>query len=66
MTDRTDGIRCPNPDCRSKAGEEVVGYYRTVCRKCGSPIVIVRAGNGIIELPSVRVAVNVKIEPKRT
>jgi hypothetical protein len=46
-------------------GEEVVGYYRTTCRKCGGPIVVVRAGQAVIDVAAARIAVNVRIEDKR-
>lgn len=62
---REAGVRCPNPDCSARLGDEVIGYYRTTCHRCHAPVVIVRAASSVIEFPSVRVAVNVRVEDKQ-
>ncbi len=63
-TIRESGVRCPNPDCGARVGDDMIGYYRTTCHRCHGPIVIVRAAQSIIELNDVRVIVNVRIEDK--
>lgn len=63
MNDRLDGVRCLN--CGSLHGLEVIGLYRTECRKCDSPIVIVRAGTAIVEMKDARMIINVRIEDKQ-
>jgi len=61
---REAGVRCPNPDCNGRIGDEVIGYYRTKCHRCHGLVVVVRAANSVIEFDAVRVIVTVRIEDK--
>jgi len=56
-------IACPN--CGGKVGSEVVGYYRTTCRKCHRVVVWWSAGRRTFVDPSTGKAVEVIARVRR-
>lgn len=58
-----DGVRCSNPACGKRLGNEVLGFYRTVCPRCHQAVTVVVPGSRRLTVNGVTYEIDVRLAP---